>query len=638
MKQLRAIDLTSTYGEKTLLDKVSFLIETGDRVGVIGVNGSGKTTLMNAISDVVPADSGSIETPNDYTIGYLAQDPVLDDEKDVLEAIFAGAQPVFQLIRDYEAALEEYAAHPEDDKVISNYTKLQARMDQEEAWLAESEVKAILTQLHLPDFKLKVSQLSGGQRKRVGLAQVLIQAPDLLLLDEPTNHLDFDSIEWLEKYLASYHGAVMTVTHDRYFLDNVTNRIFELAFGELYEYKGNYEAFVTAKAERVAAQKTADHKNEQLYKQELAWMKAGARARSTKQTARQNRFADIEAQRGTMQIDEDVEVSIGQSRLGKKVINIEDANLVFDERIILKDFNELVQANERIGITGPNGTGKSTLLKVIAEQQALDSGVVEIGETVKMAFYTQTTEPIPENKRVFEYLTDVAEAITDRNGTRVSVSDLLEQFLFPSFMHGTLIHKLSGGEKRRLYLLKLLMQEPNVLLLDEPTNDLDIGTLTVLENYLQHFAGTVITVSHDRYFLDKVAQKLLVFHGQGEISRFAGLFSDYLNRFGAPTIENSPSKLAAAAEVKETVVVEEAPVVAVEKKKKFTWAEKQEWATIEDDIAALEEKVSELETAMIENGSDFGKLSDLQREFDTTNTALEEKMMRWEELSERAEG
>lgn len=637
MKQLRAIDLTSIYGEKTLLDHVSFLIETGDRVGVIGVNGSGKTTLLNAISDVVPADSGMIETPNDYTVGYLAQNPVLDDDKDVLEAIFAGAQPVFQLIRDYEDALEAYAAHPEDDKVIANYTKLQARMDQEEAWLAESEVKAILTQLHLPDFKLKVSQLSGGQRKRVGLAQVLIQAPDLLLLDEPTNHLDFDSIEWLEKYLASYNGAVMTVTHDRYFLDNVTNRIFELAFGQLYEYKGNYEAFVSAKAERVAAQKTADHKNEQLYKQELAWMKAGARARSTKQTARQNRFADIEAQRGTLQVDEDVEVSIGQSRLGKKVINIEDANLVFDERIILKDFNELVQANERIGITGPNGTGKSTLLKVIAEQQALDSGIVEIGETVKMAFYTQTTEPIPENKRVFEYLTDVAEAITDRNGTRVSVSELLEQFLFPSFMHGTLIHKLSGGEKRRLYLLKLLMQEPNVLLLDEPTNDLDIGTLTVLENYLQHFAGTVITVSHDRYFLDKVAQKLLVFHGQGEISRFAGLFSDYLARFGAPTIENAPSKLAEAAAVKETPVVTEAPIVT-EKKKKFTWAEKQEWATIEDDIAALEEKVSELEAAMIENGADFGKLSDLQREFDATNTALEDKMLRWEELSERVEG
>lgn len=637
MKQLRAIDLTSIYGEKTLLDHVSFLIETGDRVGVIGVNGSGKTTLLNAISDVVPADSGIIETPNDYTIGYLSQNPVLDDDKDVLEAIFAGAQPVFQLIRDYEDALEAYAAHPEDEKVIANYTKLQARMDQEEAWLAESEVKAILTQLHLPDFKLKVSQLSGGQRKRVGLAQVLIQAPDLLLLDEPTNHLDFDSIEWLEKYLASYNGAVMTVTHDRYFLDNVTNRIFELAFGQLYEYKGNYEAFVSAKAERVAAQKTADHKNEQLYKQELAWMKAGARARSTKQTARQNRFADIEAQRGTLQVDEDVEVSIGQSRLGKKVINIEDANLVFDERIILKDFNELVQANERIGITGPNGTGKSTLLKVIAEQQALDSGIVEIGETVKMAFYTQTTEPIPENKRVFEYLTDVAEAITDRNGTRVSVSELLEQFLFPSFMHGTLIHKLSGGEKRRLFLLKLLMQEPNVLLLDEPTNDLDIGTLTVLENYLQHFAGTVITVSHDRYFLDKVAQKLLVFHGQGEISRFAGLFSDYLARFGAPTIENAPSKLAEAAVVKETPVVAEAPV-ATEKKKKFTWAEKQEWATIEDDIAALEEKVSELEAAMIENGADFGKLSDLQREFDATNTALEDKMLRWEELSERAEG
>lgn len=639
MKQFRANNLTSIYGEKTLLDHISFLIETGDRVGVIGVNGSGKTTLLNAISGLTPADSGDLEMPNDYTIGYLQQDPDLDDDKKVMDAVFSGAQPVFQLIRDYESALEAYAANPEDAKIEQRFTKLQAQMDQDDAWLAESEVKSILTQLHLPDLDMKVSQLSGGQKKRVGLAQVLIQAPDLLLLDEPTNHLDFDSIAWLEKYLSEYRGAVMTVTHDRYFLDHVTNRIFELSFGQLYEYTGNYQDFVQAKAERVAASKVADHKNEQLYKKELAWMKTGAKARSTKQKARENRFAEIADQRGTLQLDDEVEVSLGQSRLGKKVINVEQADLAFDDRVILNDFNELIQANERIGITGPNGTGKSTLLNVIAGRQELDSGVVEIGETVKMAFYTQQTEPIPEDKRVIEYLSDVAEAIVDQAGNRVSVSDLLEQFLFPSMMHGTLIRKLSGGEKRRLYLLKLLMQSPNVLLLDEPTNDLDIGTLTVLEDYLHQFVGTVITVSHDRYFLDKVADKLLILHGQGEITRYAGLFSDYLAQYGAPTIENAPSKQQhdTEAQVDASASSVETPIVERPKKKKLTWSEKQEWETIEDDIAKLEAQVEKIEADMIENGADFSQLSILQHDLEETNQALEDKMNRWEELSERVE-
>ena len=515
MKQFRATELRSVYGEKTLLDGISFLIETGDRVGLIGVNGSGKTTLLNAIAGVNPADSGKLDMPNDYHIAYLQQEPSLDPEKTVMEAIFAGAQPIFQLIRDYEDALDALAAHPNDDKILQRYTKLEAQMNQEDAWLAESEVKSILMQLHLPDLSLKIATLSGGQRKRVGLAQVLIEAPDLLLLDEPTNHLDFDSIEWLEKYLADYKGAVLTVTHDRYFLDSVANRIFELSFGQLYEYTGNYQQFVVAKAERVAASKIADHKAAQLYKQELAWMRTSARARSTKQKARENRFSELDENHGNLQLEEDIQVNLGQQRLGKKVIEIEHAQLAFDERVILKDFSALIQANQRIGITGPNGTGKSTLLNAIAGQVTLDSGLITIGETVKMAYYTQTNEPIPDDKRMIAYLSEVAESVVDREGNRVSVSELLEQFLFPSQMHGTLIRKLSGGEQRRLYLLKLLLQQPNVLLLDEPTNDLDIGTLTVLEDYLKHFTGTVITVSHDRYFLDKVADRLFIFQGDG---------------------------------------------------------------------------------------------------------------------------
>lgn len=631
MKQLRATDLHSVYGEKTLLDKVSFLIETGDRVGIVGVNGTGKTTLLNAVSKVVPADSGQIETPNDYTIGYLQQEPPLDENKKVMDAIFSGAQPVFQLIRDYQAALAEYSENPSDEKRLSRYTRLEQQMTQQDAWLAESEVKNILTQLHLPNLDLQISALSGGQRKRVGLAQVLIQAPDLLLLDEPTNHLDFDSIAWLEKYLANYSGAVMTVTHDRYFLDSVTNRIFELSFGKLYEYHGNYEKYVTAKAERVSAEAVAEHKSAQLYKKELAWMHAGAKARSTKPKARENAFAELAAQQGTRQVEGEVSVNLGQTRLGKKVINIDHANLAFDQLTILKDFSELVQGNERIGITGPNGSGKSTLLNAIAGQQPLDSGVIEIGETVKMAYYTQITEPIPEDKRVLAYLSEVAEEVTDSDGNHISAAELLEQFLFPPFMHGTLIRQLSGGEKRRLYLLKLLIQQPNVLLLDEPTNDLDIGTLTVLEDYLRSFAGTVITVSHDRYFLDKVANKLWIFKGQGEIIRYNGSFSDYLDTYGAPTLDVKATK--PVAEVDEKVNKKPVP-----KKKKLTWNEKQEWATIEDDIANLESKISAIEEEMNISGDDFTKLADLQKELEQTNDALEAKMIRWEELSELVEG
>lgn len=632
MKQFRATELRSVYGEKTLLDGISFLIETGDRVGLIGVNGSGKTTLLNAIAGVNPADSGKLDMPNDYHIAYLQQEPSLDPEKTVIEAIFAGAQPIFQLIRDYEDALDALAAHPNDDKILQRYTKLEAQMNQEDAWLAESEVKSILMQLHLPDLSLKIATLSGGQRKRVGLAQVLIEAPDLLLLDEPTNHLDFDSIEWLEKYLADYKGAVLTVTHDRYFLDSVANRIFELSFGQLYEYTGNYQQFVVAKAERVAASKIADHKAAQLYKQELAWMRTSARARSTKQKARENRFSELDENHGNLQLEEDIQVNLGQQRLGKKVIEIEYAQLAFDERVILKDFSALIQANQRIGITGPNGTGKSTLLNAIAGKVTLDSGLITIGETVKMAYYTQTNEPIPDDKRMIAYLSEVAESVVDREGNRVSVSELLEQFLFPSQMHGTLIRKLSGGEQRRLYLLKLLLQQPNVLLLDEPTNDLDIGTLTVLEDYLKHFAGTVITVSHDRYFLDKVADRLFIFQGDGVIERYDGQFSEYLANFGAPTTTQDKGATQAAA------VADEPVSVAQPKKKKLTYSEQREWATIETDIATIETQMEHIQGEMEANGADFGKLSELQAQLDELNVALDEKMTRWETLSEIVEG
>lgn len=629
MQQLRVENVTSVYGEKTLFKDISFLINENDRIGLIGVNGSGKTSLLNVIAELNSPDSGNIIKPNDYRISYLSQQPVLDDSLTVIEAVFDGSQPVFQTIRYYEAALDAYSAHPEDEKLLDRYTKAEAKMNAEDAWLAEAEVKTILTQLHIPDLQQKVASLSGGQRKRVGLAQVLIQKPDLLILDEPTNHLDFDSINWLEKYLSSYKGAVLTVTHDRYFLDLVTTRIFELSFGELFEYQGNYQAYVEQKAERVAASVVADHKQEQLYKKELAWMRTGAKARTTKQKGRENAFAEIEANRGSLQLESDVELNLGQQRLGKKVINVKDAYLKFDDTVILDDFNLLIQANDRIGITGANGAGKSTFLNAIAGRVPLDSGVIEIGETVKLAFYTQQMEAIPDDKRMIEYLSDVAQTIKNNDGEDVSVTELLEQFLFPRFMHGTLIRKLSGGEKRRLYLLKLLMSRPNVLFLDEPTNDLDISTLTVLEDYLEHFQGTIITVSHDRYFLDKVADKLLIFDGNGQIERYTGVFTDYLASQDAAA-DNAQKAAKAVADKAD------APVAAEPAKKKLTWNEKKEWETIEDDIAKLEARQGEITTDMAANGSDFGKLSDLQRELDEVEATLEEKMERWEYLSEFA--
>ncbi|MBZ5963000.1 ABC-F family ATP-binding cassette domain-containing protein [Leuconostoc gasicomitatum] len=626
MKQFRVDNLKSTYGEKVLFNDISFLMTEGDRIGLIGVNGSGKTSLLNAISGVNLADSGKIFKQNDYSIGYLTQNPTLDDNALVMDAILSGDQPVFKTIRQYQYALQQFGEQPTNIKIAQNFEDAQNAMDRDEAWTTEAQVKAILTQLHMPDLQRQIGELSGGQRKRVGLAQILIEAPDLLILDEPTNHLDFDSIAWLEKYLANYKGVVLAVTHDRYFLDAVTTRIFELSFGDLYEYKGNYQDYMIGKSQRVEQSKVADHKQQQLYKQELAWMRKSARARTTKQTARENAFSELESQMGNLKLDDDVAVNLGQQRLGKKVIVIDNASIKFDDKIILENFNLRIAAGDRIGITGENGAGKSTFLNAIAGRLPVTSGVIELGETVKMAYYTQSTEEIPDDKRVIAYLSDVAESVTDKNGNQVSVSELLEQFLFPPFMHGTLIRKLSGGEKRRLYLLKLLLQQPNVLLLDEPTNDLDIGTLTVLEDFLSGFSGAVITVSHDRYFLDKVASQLYMFQGQGVVERYDGLFSQYL-------IEHADDRLNAS----EKIAVSKSKSVTIQKKK-LTYNEKKEWETIEDDIAKLEARLGAIPDDMAKNGTDYVKLGDLQKESDKLEAELDKKMDRWEYLSEIVAG
>ncbi|MGO2299335.1 ABC-F family ATP-binding cassette domain-containing protein [Paucilactobacillus nenjiangensis] len=627
MQTFRADDLTSTYGEKTLFEKISFLINENDRIGLIGTNGSGKTSLLNVISGQVGAEAGQITTPNDYSIGYLKQQPELDESLTILDAIFSGAQKVFVTIRLYEAALEEYSQNPEDEGAVDRFTRAQAQMDAQDAWTAESEVKTILTQLKITNLNQKISTLSGGQKKRVGFAQILIEAPDLLLLDEPTNHLDLESIVWLQSYLKSYRGAVIIVTHDRYFLDEVANQIWELSFGALYKYSGNYQSFVAQKAERVAREAEQEHKQTQLYQKELAWMRTGAKARSTKQKGRINHFNELQDSIGNVQTDENIAIDLGQQRLGKDVIEITNGGLTLGNHKILDDFNLLVQAGDRIGITGENGTGKSSLLNVLAGKLPLDSGVVKIGETVKLGYYTQQTEPIDGDKRMLSYLSDVAETVTDSNGDSVSSTQLLERFLFPRFMHGTLIRKLSGGEKRRLFLLKILMSQPNVLLLDEPTNDLDIGTLTILEDYLDTFAGTVITVSHDRYFLDKVADRLMVFSGKGQIDSYNGLYTDYLAKQNETVA--APEKVKPA-----TSQSEEKPT---EKKKKLTYSEQKEWETIETEIEELDEKQTDLKRLMEENGADYSKLSEYQEELTKVSKLADEKMARWEYLSEYAE-
>ncbi|WP_283678762.1 ABC-F family ATP-binding cassette domain-containing protein [Lentilactobacillus sp. Marseille-Q4993] len=631
METMRVTNLAKTYGEKTLFDNLSFIINEQDRIGLIGTNGAGKTSLLNAISNHDHDFTGDIETSKAYQISYLTQDPELDDSLSIMDAVFSGSQTIYRTIKNYENALNDYSENPTDEQAIKRYEKAEAKMNEDDAWNVQNDVKTILTQLKLFDYDKKVGELSGGQKRRVGLAQVLIESPDLLLLDEPTNHLDFDSIEWLEKYLASYKGAIMLVTHDRYFLDQVANKIFELSFGKLYEYEGNYQSYVAQKATRVEGEIAAQHKTNQLYKSELAWMKTGAKARSTKQQARINRFNELKENVDSLQLEENVNISLGQSRLGKDVISLKDANLKVGNKQILKDFSILIQGNERIGISGENGAGKTSLLNVIAGRLPLDSGIVKIGETVKMAYYTQTTEPIDEDKRVIAYLSDVGQQVTNKDGDKISVTELLEQFLFPKFMHGTLIRKLSGGEKRRLYLLKLLMQQPNVLLLDEPSNDLDIATLTVLENYISGFNGTVITVSHDRYFLDKVADRLLIFKGNTQIVERRGRFTDYLAEAKQETKAQSNERKKAKAEQKTNEANTEKP----KEKVKLTYSEQQEYSHIESDIDKLEaEKEAVGKEMQTTDGSDYGKLAELQEKKDDLDVKINDKMERWEYLAQ----
>ncbi len=624
MTDFRVENLTKSVGDKTVFSQLNFIIHPLDRIGLIGVNGTGKTTLLDVISGKAgfDGDNSPFFGRNDYKIEYLTQDPQFDGELSIMDAILSDDLPQMQAIKRYEQALIALTQDAMNPKLQETLSQVEAQMTAIEAWEVENQVKTVLSKLKLPDLTAQIKNLSGGQKRRVQLAQALLNPVDLLLLDEPTNHLDVDTIAWLENYVKNSRQTVLFITHDRYFLDNLATRIFELDNGHLIEYQGNYQDYLQQKAENDERESAQHHKNKQLYKQELAWIRKSPQARATKQQARIDRFEDIKKDVQSVTTSDDLTINVATARIGKKVINFDHVNFAYGaDKTILNDFSLIVQNTDRIGIVGNNGTGKSTLLNLISGDLTPDSGSVEIGETIKIGYFSQQIRGLDESKRVINFLQEVADNAQTSSGESISVVNLLEQFLFPRTTHGTLIEKLSGGEKKRLYLLKILLQQPNVLLLDEPTNDLDIATLTVLENFIQHYQGVVITVSHDRYFLDKVAKKLLVFY-KGTITEVHKLYSDYL------TDKLSDEKIVAKTESK--------PVVKekVVEKRRMSYAEKQEWATIETDIAALEEAIASIEAEMAENGADFTKLGDLQASQDDKNADLLAMYERYEYLSE----
>ena len=614
--------LTKSVGDKTVFKEISFIIHDLDRIGIIGVNGTGKTTLLDVISERIgfDGDVSPFTKANGYKIAYLTQEPEFDDGKTVLDTVLSSDLREMALIREYETLVADYF---EDNQ--SRLEKVMAEMDSLDAWSIESEVKTVLSKLGLSDLSQKVGDLSGGLRRRVQLAQVLLNDADLLLLDEPTNHLDIDTIAWLTNFLKSSKKTVLFITHDRYFLDSVATRIFELDQANLIEYQGNYQDYVRLKAEQDERDAAALHKKKQLYKQELAWMRTQPQARATKQQARINRFKELKGEVHQTLNNDDFEINFETSRIGKKVVNFEHVDFAYEDgKPILSDFNLIMQNRDRIGIVGDNGVGKSTLLNLINGDLVPTAGVLDIGETVRIGYFSQQIKDMDESKRVINYLQEVADEVKTTVGT-TSITELLEQFLFSRSTHGTQIAKLSGGEKKRLYLLKILIEKPNVLLLDEPTNDLDIATLTVLENFLNGFGGPVVTVSHDRYFLDKVANKILAFE-EGGVREFFGNYTDYLDE---KAFLQEQSALLEKEKEQASVKVEKVK----KDKRRMSYFEKQEWATIEDEITDLEAKIEEIEAAMLESASDYGQLASLQRDLDTANETLLEKYERYEYLS-----
>ncbi|MBM7663226.1 ATP-binding cassette subfamily F protein uup [Bacillus mesophilus] len=627
MKMLTVENVSKSYVEKQLFQDISFTITESERIGIIGINGTGKSTLLKIIAGAEVADEGSITSSKDYSITFLSQQPELVDHLTVIQQLFHKDTPTNRVLREYERVITDLEIHPTDEGLLRTLYDLQQQMDTLQAWDANSNAKAILTKLGITNFHQSINELSGGQKKRVALAQCLVEMPDLLILDEPTNHLDAESIEWLEEWLGKYQGSLLFVTHDRYFLDRVSNRIIELDQGKLYSYQGNYTDFLEAKAIRTEEEEKSWHKHRQLFKQELEWMRKGAKARTTKQKARIQRFEQLEQVDGPSQTGK-LDVSLSTNRLGKKVIEFINVSKSFDNLLLVKDFSHIIKPNDRIGIIGRNGTGKSTLLNMVAGVFLPDQGEIEIGSTVKIGYYTQENRDMDISKRMLDYVRETSSVIHTKDGSTISASQMLERFLFPPSTHGTPISKLSGGERRRLYLLKILMGEPNVLLLDEPTNDLDTETLTVLEDYLDEYPGVVISVSHDRFYLDKVVNQLLIVEGGGKISTYFGAYSDYLE------LKKHEEK---ATNEKEKRIVAQEDKVEKPKKRKLSYQEQKDWDNIEDKIVQLEDQLAEITKSIELAGSDYGKISSLIERETKLKEELDEAMDRWTYLSELVE-
>ncbi|MCL1991121.1 MAG: ABC-F family ATP-binding cassette domain-containing protein [Defluviitaleaceae bacterium] len=619
--------MCKSYGEKVLFDHLSLTIDEGDRIGLIGINGTGKSTLLKIIAAQDVPDQGQIYTSKGYTIAYLSQQPDMDEEATVLQQVFSGDNPLIQLQREYEQVLLALEKNPLDESIQNALFTVQQQMDATQAWDANTQIKSMLMKLGMTDLSKQMKYLSGGQRKRVAMASCFAKQPDLLILDEPTNHLDHETIQWLEHYLARYQGSLLFVTHDRYFLDRITNRILELDGGQLHAYTGNYSTFLEAKALREAQAFASEEKRQQLFKRELEWIRRGAKARTTKQKARIDRFEALKEAKGPIE-KEQIDMSLSSHRLGKKVLELEQVSKSFEGKKLFENMTYLIGSQGRVGIIGENGSGKSTLLNMMAGLIPPDTGKIERGITVKWAYYTQETEQMDLNQRVIAYIKEVAEVVHTTDGKTLSASGMLERFLFPTFMHGLPLSKLSGGERRRLFLLKLLMGEPNLLFLDEPTNDLDTQTLTILEDYLETFPGVVVTVSHDRYFLDKVVDELIILKGNGQVQLALGAYTDFLEKEKATTSSISePAR-------KESIVKEKPKPI----KKKLSYLEQREWDTIEDDIAKLESQLAIVIADLNETGSDYARAQQLVTEQGQIEAALEEKMDRWEELSELIAG
>ncbi|MBU5468652.1 ABC-F family ATP-binding cassette domain-containing protein [Virgibacillus sp. MSJ-26] len=614
--------LNKSYGDKVLFENISCTIASQERIGLIGVNGTGKSTFLKIIAGIESAEAGTINHAKDYKIKYLKQDPDLMPNLTVLEQIYYGDSDIMRAMREYEQALVNMQEDASNEKLQSRLMTMQQKMDEYGAWDSNTSAKTILSKLGITDFNRKVKELSGGQKKRVAIAKALIQPADLLILDEPTNHLDNSTVEWLETYLASYKGSLLLVTHDRYFLNRVTNRILELDKGKLFHYEGNYEVFLEKKAEREALEEKSEQKHHNTLRNELAWLQRGARARSTKQKARIERIGEMKEKTFHTET-KNIDFQAGSARLGKKVIELRAISKAFENKLVIDGFNHLFTPGDRFGIIGPNGSGKTTLLNIMAKRLCPDQGDVEVGETVKIGYYTQDDEELDGDLRIIEYIKETAEVIHTKDGEVITAEQMLERFLFSRPQQWTYIHRLSGGEKRRLYLLKVLMTEPNVLFLDEPTNDLDTQTLGVLEDYLNSFPGVVITVSHDRYFLDRVVDRLFIFKGKGKIDLFYGNYSDYL-----AYEDKQPTQ-----QVKHQKPKKSSEKVRKQPRKKLSYNDQKEWNTIEDDIMVMEEEIEAVSSKIVDAGSDIEQVQDLYKEQQQLEQKLEEKMERWEELS-----